>query len=656
MTLALVAAGTACGGDGGTNPPTPVVTTIVKQTATDEQVATVASEVTLAPSVVVRDQNGEPMAGVTVTFAVTAGGGSLTGATPETDDDGLATVGSWTLGTSMGENTLVASAAGKTATFTATGTPGAPSVVARVAGTDDQSATVGTAVPIAPAIRVSDAHDNPIEGVEVVFAVSGELGSITGATQTTGEDGIAAVGSWTLGSEAGLHGLSATAEGLDAIAFTAMATAGAAASITIDPTTDAQSATAGAAVGASPSVYVTDEHGNAVAGVEVTFAVTMGAGSVTGGTQTTDANGVATVGSWTLGTTAGENRLSATTASLDAVTFTATGTAGAAASLTKVLASDEQTGSANQPLPIDPAVVVADAHGNPVSGVTVTFAIAAGGGVITDSVQVSDASGLATLGSWTLGPYNDINELTASAAGLEPVTFVAAPDGCTVSPPLAVGSSFDGELIEWDCLLSSNRYHDFYLTEQSGTAGLHFTVTSSAFDPLAHLFDADGKTRGFDVGDAGDGTGSLWVIAPAGTYQPAATSVVEATLGTYTIAAATAPTNVTGCSAPWVVRGVTLAQTLATTDCVEASGPWYTDEYYIYLHAGETVTFTMTSTAMNTFLQLYHGDGTFIVDDDSSAGGTNARLTYTVTTTGAYILVASAYTAQTGAYTLQIIP
>jgi hypothetical protein len=34
----------------------------------------------------------------TVTFAVTAGGGTLTGATPVTNSAGIATLGSWTTG------------------------------------------------------------------------------------------------------------------------------------------------------------------------------------------------------------------------------------------------------------------------------------------------------------------------------------------------------------------------------------------------------------------------------------------------------------------------------------------------------------------------------------------------------------------------------
>jgi hypothetical protein len=54
-------------------------------------------------------------------------------------------------------------------------------------------------------------------------------------------------------------------------------------------------------------VIVKDVNGNAVPRVSVTFAVVTGGGNVKGGSQTTNASGIAAVGSWTLGTTAGTN-------------------------------------------------------------------------------------------------------------------------------------------------------------------------------------------------------------------------------------------------------------------------------------------------------------------------------------------------------------
>ena len=79
-----------------------------------------------------------------------------------------------------------------------------------------------------------------------------------------------------------------------------------------------------------PSVIVEDVHGNPVPGVSVTFAVASGGGSATGLSATTNAAGIATVGSWTLGASAGANTLTASSGTLSGspVTFTATGTAG----------------------------------------------------------------------------------------------------------------------------------------------------------------------------------------------------------------------------------------------------------------------------------------------------------------------------------------
>src|SRR5439155_10218608 len=98
---------------------------------------------------------------------------------------------------------------------------------------------------------------------------------------------------------------------------------------------NAQSEPAGTAALVPPSVIVTDAFGNPAAGVSVTFAPGPGSGSVTGATQTTDPSGIASVGGWTLSTTAGSNTLTASSGTLSGspVTFTATGTAGPAAQI-----------------------------------------------------------------------------------------------------------------------------------------------------------------------------------------------------------------------------------------------------------------------------------------------------------------------------------
>lgn len=71
-----------------------------------------------------------------------------------------------------------------------------------------------------------------------------------------------------------------------------------------------QTAAAGAAVTTPPSVRIENASNTAVPGVRVRFTVGTASGTVTGETQVTDANGIATVGSWRLGSV-GVNTLTA---------------------------------------------------------------------------------------------------------------------------------------------------------------------------------------------------------------------------------------------------------------------------------------------------------------------------------------------------------
>jgi hypothetical protein len=70
--------------------------------------------------------------------------------------------------------------------------------------------------------------------------------------------------------------------------------------------------TVGTTVSPTPSVLVRTPTGRPMVGVPVDFTVTLGGGSVSGGSTATDANGQATVVSWTLGPTERRNELRVT--------------------------------------------------------------------------------------------------------------------------------------------------------------------------------------------------------------------------------------------------------------------------------------------------------------------------------------------------------
>jgi adhesin/invasin len=351
-----------------------------------------------------------------------------------------------------------------------------------MAGGNGQTAVAGTAVAIAPSVYVYDGSDNPVSGLTVTFSVWSGGGSVTGAVAVTGDDGIATVGSWTLGSAAGANSLRVTCAGVSGspVTFTATGVFGPPTTMVLNAG-DGQTAVAGADVAVDPSVRITDAGGNPVSGVVVTFAVASGGGSVTGASPTTNAAGIATVGSWRLGTAAGVNTLTASRAGLTGspVTFTATGVPGAASRIA-MNAGNGQTVHVGTPVTIPPSVLVTDANNNPVAGVGVTFSISSGGGSITGGSATSDASGIATVGSWTLGTTAGPNALRATSSGLtgSPVTFTAT--GLTGNPTtiaLYAGNNQTAAVNATVATAPSVRVTDVYNNPVTGVA-VTFAVAS----------------------------------------------------------------------------------------------------------------------------------------------------------------------------------
>jgi adhesin/invasin len=490
--------------------------------AGDAQTAVAATAVATPPAVRLIDLHGNPVSGVSITFGVTAAGGSVTGATQTTDANGIATVGSWTLGSVAGANTLTASAGTLSAIFTATSVPGVPANITVHAG-DQQTATVASGVTVPPAVRVTDAHGNPLAAMHVMFAVTSGGGSVSGAVQTTDINGIATAGGWTLGTVAGNNTLSATTGTLN-VTFTATGVAGAPANIT-KHAGDTQTATVGTAVSTAPAVRITDTHGNPLAGVSVEFSVSAGGGSVTGGVQTTNANGVATVGSWTLGTTAVANSLTATAGALTAV-FTATALPDAPDAIEKI-AGDGQTTTVATSVPIVPAVRVVDQFGNVVPGITVTFAVTAGGGLLTGASPVTDAGGAAAVGSWTLGTVAGANELTASVGTLSAAFTAPGTPGAPASIVAIAGEGQSATVNTTVPTAPSVRVTDAHGNDVSGVT-VTFTVESGGGSVAGgtQTTDTDG-TASVDSWTLGTTAGANTLRATAGSV-----SVVFSATGT----------------------------------------------------------------------------------------------------------------------------
>lgn len=183
-------------------------------------------------------------------------------------------------------------------------------------------------------------------------------------------------------------------------------------------------------------VAVTDKSGGGVAGVTVSWAIKAGGGALSGTSTPTDAQGQTQV-SWTLGTSPGSEADSAT-ASVSGLSgiavFAASANPGPAAQLTKV-SGDSQAGGVGQPLSQPVVVVTTDQYGNLTSGVSVAWAVTAGGGNVSAASVMTDAQGHAAV-TWTLGPAvganNDSVQATAPGLAGSPVTFTASGSDAVV--------------------------------------------------------------------------------------------------------------------------------------------------------------------------------------------------------------------------------
>ena len=313
----LAVAGCGGGGDGGTG-PTPSTITV---NGGNNQVGAAGAALAESLAVIVRDQGGAALAGVNVTFAVAAGGGSVSPATRVTDASGIAKTRR-TLGPNAGTQTASATAGGLA--------PIQFSAIAQIQGavnianttTGVLTDTVGATKAESLTVRVTDQNDAPIQGVTVTWA--GDGGSVSATSVPTSAAGLSKV-RFTYGTGAGNQTATATVTGLvgSPITMTLNATAGAAVAIAKTAGDNGSAAPAGQVM---YTVQSRDSHGNPKGGVTIDWAVATGGGSITPSQNTTQTNGDATA-QRTLGAGTGDQTATATAnglAGAPSVTFTTT--------------------------------------------------------------------------------------------------------------------------------------------------------------------------------------------------------------------------------------------------------------------------------------------------------------------------------------------
>ena len=437
--------------------------------------------------VVLKDQNGNPVAGQQVTWVVISGNGTLSQYTSSTDLEGAAQT-ILTLGNATTTNTVEARAnlvdgASKVA-FTATTTSGLAANILPVAGLN-QSATVRTTLPTPLLVKVATATGQAVPNFPIEFKVMRGGGSLNAnlAINNDGfENGETLPANWSLegapnGNEVSLvtngprsgekslqvnanrdgvgvsQNLNYPAAGNYTLSFYAKVSSGTAR--VIWRTNGANGAAADKVIDLTPlatgnawTPYVITAN-NGVTTPRVLSFRTAGNGNFQIDDvkifRNTDNNGQISV-IWTLGDTAMTQVVRAnTTLAGSPVTFSAIAKAGPVKKLVALNAN--QNGAVGKPVGVE--VRVSDDYVNGVANYNVKFTVKSGDAKFDNNLKTlslnSDANGLAKANLVIGATAQDTIKVEVTATGLKPIIFniiIAVPSQVTKGPnPPTVGSA-----------------------------------------------------------------------------------------------------------------------------------------------------------------------------------------------------------------------
>jgi hypothetical protein len=434
---ALALSGMTCGGDRTLGPSQQVITSLAR-VGGDGQTGTAGQPLPVPLVVKVLDAAGAPISGVSVSWTIRSGGGSINAAGGATDGSGLNTA-IWTLGPVAGADTISVRLPGAATiapvVFAATAVAGPP--VALVIRTQPTATTAGAAIAPPVQVTVEDALGNVVTAAptSVTMAITsgtGTAGANLGGTRTRAAvDGVASFNDLSIDKAGTGYTLTASATGPTSATSASFSVAAGEASPATSVVTVSR-ATVPSGDTALVTLRVRDAMGNALATGGLTVAFAAGAGTSTGtfgsttdlgnGAYTAVFTGLAAGTATTIGATIGG---SAVTTALPTVTVVAAGVSAAQTTVTAAPGTvTASTGSTASTI----TVTARDAHGNPVTGAAVTLTAAGGGNTLVQPAGTTDASGVATgaFSSTAAGTHTVTATIAGVVATQQPVVTVTA--------------------------------------------------------------------------------------------------------------------------------------------------------------------------------------------------------------------------------------
>lgn len=472
--------------------------------------------------IVIRDQNGDAMPGLTPEFTAT-GTGNTIGACSLTDVNGASVCA---LSSTVAElKTINVTApvgiAGGQVEFVAGPAAKLGFVIAPTGGTEDQSF-----VP-QPIVDIQDAFGNRVASgsASITLALdAGGSGTLNGTKTLSPSSGRATFTGLSLGSisASSTIKLKATAAGLSSATSGSIVVA-ADTGMTMSFSTQPGGGAAGVVWGTQPVVHILDGGSLATSATHaVTLSLTSGSGTLLGTRTVTAVGGVASFAGLKIDAM-GSKQLTATAAGVaNEISNAFAITPGAPASLQ--FTTQPSGGAAAQAWATQPVVKLLDAFGNVCTQASdvVSLTLQSGTGTLTGSTSVAAVNGVSTFSGLSMSVagrkslratagtlYIDSNSFDVTAGPASALSFVAQPSGGTAGVAWATQPAV--EVLD----AQSNRVKTF-----SGTVSLSLSSGSGTLS--ASLAAASGLANftGLKVNTAGTGK----VLSAAASGLTAVTS------------------------------------------------------------------------------------------------------------------------------------
>jgi len=252
-----------------------------------------------------------------------------------------------------------------------------------------------------------------------------------------------------------------------------------------------------------------------------------------------------------------------------------------------------------------------------------------------------------------------VNTPTSSAPALNQTADLSGRG----SPPLAPGQIVNGSLRTGDTQLQTGEFADVY--RFLGQRGQHVVIdmSSSQLHPFIILHPPTAPQVENDAG-AGRSAEVDFVLPEDGEYVVGATTHAPGESGNYsltlnttdqgaTVAVSETPHGGSGASGPLLPLGRAVQGNLRPGDTMLSSGQ-YADTWTFTGRRNQSVSFDLSSTALDTYLIVASPSGQRRENDDIDDNNRNSHISWRLPEDGAYLVTATSYGPHAaGQYTLR---